>query len=425
MRGAATNYNPVNVPKTPHKPADSHSGEKVMNHVIKLAPLAIAAAVALAACGKKEEAPKAEAAKAAAPAAPQKGQIKIGHVAPLTGGIAHLGKDNENGAKLAAKEINAAGGVKIGDQVFDIVIVGEDDKADPKEGTLAAQKIVDSGAVAIVGHLNSGTTIPASKIYTDANMAQISPSATNPKYTEQGFKTTFRVVANDNQQGGVLANYAHDALKAKTMAIVDDRTAYGQGLADVVEKVAKEKGIKVVAREFATDKTTDFNAILTKIRGSKPDVIMYGGMDATAGPMAKQMKQLGIKSVLLAGDGVCSPEFVKLAGDAAGIMHCSMAGEAVEKLAKGEEFKAKYKAEFNQDVQIYSPYSYDAVYVIVDAIKRAGKVDRAAITAAMPATNYPGLTGTIAFDEKGDIKNGAISMFKVAGDKLEYISTVR
>jgi branched-chain amino acid transport system substrate-binding protein len=396
-----------------------------MNHsVIKLAPLAIAAAVALAACGKKEEPVKADAPKPA-PAAAQKGQIKIGHVAPLTGGIAHLGKDNENGAKLAAKEINAAGGVKVGDQAFDIVIVGEDDKADPKEGTLAAQKIVDSGAVAVVGHLNSGTSIPASKIYSDASMTQISPSATNPKLTEQGFKTTFRVVANDNQQGGVLANYAHDALKAKTMAIVDDRTAYGQGLADVVEKVAKEKGIKVVGREFATDKTTDFNAILTKIRASKPDVIMYGGMDATAGPLAKQMKQLGIKSVLLAGDGVCSPEFIKLAGDAAPILHCSMAGEAVEKLAKGEEFKAKYKAEFNQDVQIYSPYSYDAVYVIADAIKRAGKSDRAAITGVMPATNYPGLTGTIAFDEKGDLKNGAISMFKVSGDKLEYISTVR
>ncbi|MCU0770018.1 MAG: branched-chain amino acid ABC transporter substrate-binding protein, partial [Burkholderiaceae bacterium] len=350
--------------------------------------------------------------------------IKIGHVAPLTGGIAHLGKDNELGAQLAAKEINAAGGIKIGDQVFEIVILGEDDKADPKEGTLAAQKIVDSGAVAVVGHLNSGTSIPASKIYSDAGMTQISPSATNPKLTEQGFKTTFRVVANDNQQGGVLANYAADALKAKTMAIVDDRTAYGQGLADVVERVAKEKGIKI-AREFATDKTTDFNAILTKVRGTKPDVVFYGGMDATAGPMAKQMKQLGIKSVLLAGDGVCSPEFIKLAGDAAGLLHCSMAGEAVEKLAKGEEFKAKFKAAWGQDVQVYSPYSYDAVYVIADAIKRAGKADRAAITAAMPATSYPGLTGTIAFDEKGDIKNGAISMFKVAGDKLEYISTVR
>ncbi len=393
--------------------------------IITLVPLAIAAAVALAACGKKEEPAKTEAPKAAAAAAPAKLQLKIGHVAPLTGGIAHLGKDNELGAQLAAKEINAAGGVKIGDQVYEVVILGEDDKADPKEGTLAAQKIVDSGAVAVVGHLNSGTSIPASKIYSDANMTQISPSATNPKLTEQGFKTTFRVVANDNQQGGVLANYAHDALKAKTMAIVDDRTAYGQGLADVVEKVGKEKGIKIVAREFATDKTTDFNAILTKIKATKPDVIMYGGMDATAGPLAKQMKQLGIKSVLLAGDGVCSPEFIKLAGDAAPVLHCSMAGEAVEKLAKGEEFKAKFKATFNQEVQIYSPYSYDAVYTIVDAVKRAGKADRAAITGVMPATNYPGLTGTIAFDEKGDIKGGAISMFKVSGDKLEYISTVR
>lgn len=396
-----------------------------MNRVIKFAPVAIAAAVALAACGKKEEAAPAPAPKAAAPAAPAKTQLKIGHVAPLTGGIAHLGKDNELGAQLAAKEINAAGGLKVGDVTYEIVIVGEDDKADPKEGTLAAQKIVDSGAVAVVGHLNSGTSIPASKIYSDASMTQISPSATNPKFTQQGFKTTFRVVANDNQQGAVLANYAQDALKAKTIAIVDDRTAYGQGLADVVERVAKEKGMKVVAREFATDKTTDFNAILTKVRATKPDVIMYGGMDATAGPMAKQIKQLGIKAPLLAGDGVCSPEFIKLAGDAAGILHCSMAGEAVEKLAKGEDFKARFKKEFGQDVQIYSPYSYDAVYVIADAIKRGGKADRATITSALPATNYPGLTGTIVFDDKGDLKNGAISMFKVTGDKLEYISTVR
>ncbi len=359
------------------------------------------------------------------PAAPQKVQLKIGHVAPLTGGIAHLGKDNENGAQLAAKEINAAGGVKLGDQVYEVVIIGEDDKADPKEGTLAAQKIVDSGAVAVVGHLNSGTSIPASKIYSDAGMTQISPSATNPKLTEQGFKTTFRVVANDNQQGAVLANYAHDALKAKTMAIVDDRTAYGQGLADVVEKVAKEKGIKIVAREFATDKTTDFNAILTKIRGQQARRRhlrrhgRHGRPDGQADEAARhQVGAAGRRRRLLAR--------VHQAGWRRGVdLHCSMAGEAVEKLAKGEEFKAKYKATFNQDVQIYSPYSYDAVYIIADAVKRAGKADRAAITAAMPATNYPGLTGTIAFDEKGDIKGGAISMFKVSGDKLEYISTVR
>jgi branched-chain amino acid transport system substrate-binding protein len=396
-----------------------------MNHLFKIAPVAIAAVVALAACGKKEEVAKAEPAKAAAPAAAPAEIIKIGHVAPLTGGIAHLGKDNENGAKMAADEINAAGGLKIGDKTYKLEIVAEDDKADPKEGTLAAQKIVDSGAIAVVGHLNSGTTIPASKIYADANMAQISPSATNPKYTEQGFKTAFRVVANDNQQGAVLANFAATEMKAKTVAIIDDRTAYGQGLADVFEKVAKEKGLKVTTREFTNDKATDFNAILTKVRAGKPDLIMYGGMDATAGPMAKQIKQLGIKAPLLAGDGVCSPEFIKLAGDAADILSCSMAGEAVEKLAKGEEFKAKYKQKFGTDVQVYSPYSYDAVYIIADAIKRAGKVDRAAVAAAVPATNLTGLTGQIAFDEKGDIKGGAISMFAVKEGKLNYISTVR
>ncbi|MFN7570942.1 MAG: branched-chain amino acid ABC transporter substrate-binding protein [Betaproteobacteria bacterium] len=392
-----------------------------MKRQVQLAALTVAAAAVLAACGKKEEPAK----KAEAAPPPPVAVIKIGHVAPLTGGIAHLGKDNENGARLAVEEINAAGGIKIGDKTFNVELVAEDDKADPKEGTVAAQKLVDAGVAAVVGHLNSGTSIPASKIYADANVTQISPSATNPKLTEQGFKTTFRVVANDNQQGAVLANYAAEALKAKTIAIVDDRTAYGQGLADVVERVAKEKGLKVVAREFTNDKATDFNAILTKIRGTKPDVIMYGGMDATAGPMAKQMKQLGIKSVLLAGDGVCSPEFIKLAGDAAGVLHCSMAGEAVEKLARGAEFVDKYKKRFNADVQVYSPYSYDAVYVITDAIKRAGNADRAAITGAMPATNYPGVTGTIAFDDKGDIKGGAISMFQVKGDKLEYVSTVR
>jgi branched-chain amino acid transport system substrate-binding protein len=229
--------------------------------IIKAAPLAaiaVAVAVALSACGKKEEPAKAEAAKAPAAAAAPAEVIKIGHVAPLSGGIAHLGKDNENGARLAIEEINAAGGVKLGDKTYKLDLVAEDDKADPKEGTLVAQKIVDSGAVAVVGHLNSGTSIPASKIYADANVTQVTPSATNPKLTDQGFKTTFRVLANDNQQGAVLANYANDTLKAKTIAIIDDRTAYGQGLADVVERTAKEKGLKVVTREFTNDKASDF-----------------------------------------------------------------------------------------------------------------------------------------------------------------------
>ncbi len=401
-----------------------------MNHqLIRFAPVAIAAALAVTACGRQETpAPKAAATPAPAPA-PAKAAgsdvVKIGHVGPISGAIAHLGKDNENGARLAVEEINAAGGVKIGDQTVKLELLTGDDKADPKDGTLVAQKMIDDGVVALVGHLNSGTTIPASKLYSDANLSHVSPSATAVKLTEQGFKTTFRVVARDDKQGAALANFAAGPMKAKTVAVIDDRTPYGQGLADEFEKFAKEKGLKVVGREFTNDKASDFNAILTKIRSMKPDVVMYGGMDATAGPMAKQMKQLGMKSTLLAGDGVCSPEFIKLAGNAADIMKCSNAGEAVEKLAKGADFVAKYKKRFNTDVQIYSPYSYDAVYVIAEAMKKAGKADRASITTALRDTNYDGLTGKVAFDAKGDVKDGAISMFEVKDGKLSYVSTVR
>lgn len=397
-----------------------------MNHqFIRFAPVAIAAALALTACNRQETpAPKAATTPAPAPAAAAD-VVKIGHIGPISGAIAHLGKDNENGARLAVEEINAAGGFKMGDKTVKLELLTGDDKADPKDGTLVAQKMIDDGVVALVGHLNSGTTIPASKLYSDANLSHISPSATAVKLTEQGFKTTFRVVARDDKQGAALANFAAGPMKAKTVAVIDDRTPYGQGLADEFEKFAKAKGLKVVGREFTNDKASDFNAILTKVRSMKPDVVMYGGMDATAAPMAKQMKQLGMKSTLLAGDGVCSPEFIKLAGNAADIMKCSNAGEAVEKLAKGADFVAKYKKRFNTDVQVYSPYSYDAVFVIVEAMKKAGKADRASITTALRDTSYDGLTGKVAFDAKGDIKDGAISMFEVKDGKLSYLSTVR
>lgn len=360
-------------------------------------------------------------------AAPQSttGEILVGMYGSLTGDGASFGQSSVEGAQLAVEEINAAGGVKMGDKTVKLELLTGDDKADPKDGTLVAQKMIDDGVVALVGHLNSGTTIPASKLYSDANLSHISPSATAVKLTEQGFKTTFRVVARDDKQGAALANFAAGAMKAKTVAVIDDRTPYGQGLADEFEKFAKEKGLKVVGREFTNDKASDFNAILTKVRSLKPDVVMYGGMDATAAPMAKQMKQLGMKSTLLAGDGVCSPEFIKLAGNAADIMKCSNAGEAVEKLAKGADFVARYKKRFNSEVQVYSPYSYDAVFVIVEAMKKAGKADRASITTALRDTSYDGLTGKVAFDAKGDVKDGAISMFEVKDGKLSYLSTVR
>jgi branched-chain amino acid transport system substrate-binding protein len=214
-------------------------------------------------------------------------------------------------------------------------------------------------------------------------------------------------------------------MKAKTVAIIDDRTAYGQGLADIVEEVVKAHGATVVAREYTDNKASDFNAILTKIRATKPDVIVYGGMDDTAGPMAKQVHELGIKTPLVSGDGACSPEFIKLAGDGADQMTCTRAGEAVERLPKGEQFMNRYQAKFGSTVQIYAPYAYDAVYVIVDAIRRAGSLDRAAVAAAVATTSYDGLTGHIAFDSKGDLKNGAISVYKMQDGKINFVSTTR
>src|ERR1700748_2816438 len=275
--------------------------------------------------------------------------VKIGHVAPLTGGIAHLGKDNENGARLAVEEINAKG-LTINGQKVTLQLDPQDDAADPRTATQVAQKLVDDNVVAVGGHPNSGTSISASKIYSDAGIVQISPSATTPAYTQQGFKTTYRVVATDAQQGPALANYASKGLKVKSVAIVDDSTAYGQGLANEFEKTAKSLGLTVVSHDATNDKAVDFRAILTKIKGEKPDAIMYGGMDATGGPFAKQAKQLAINAKVLAGDGVCTEDLSKLAGDAADNVICSQAGMALEKMAGGSEFQAKYQKRFKQPI---------------------------------------------------------------------------
>jgi branched-chain amino acid transport system substrate-binding protein len=256
-------------------------------------------------------------------------------------------------------------------------LLGEDDQADPKQGTTVAQKLIDAKVNGVVGHLNSGTTIPASKLYHDAGIPQISPSATNPKYTQQGFKTAYRVMANDEQQGKVLGDYATHQLAAKKIAIIDDRTAYGQGVADEFEKAAKAGGATIVAREFTNDKATDFAAILTKIKSKKPDIVMYGGMDAQAGPMAQQLKKLGIKSRMLFADGGCTTEFHKLSGDAGEGHYCSLPGLPLDKMPGGPAFKEKYAKRFNVDIQLYAPYAYDAASVMIDAMKRANSVEPA------------------------------------------------
>ncbi len=374
--------------------------------------LSVVLAAGLGACGKKPE----------TPASAGEVVIKIGSVAPLTGPQAHLGRDNANGTRLALEEINARGVLLAGKKVR-FELISEDDQADPKTATIVAQKLVDAQVKGVIGHLNSGTSIPASKIYLDAGIPQISPSATAIKYTEQGFKTAFRTMTNDRQQGKVLGEFAVRKMGGKRVAIVDDRTAYGQGLADEVEKAVKASGGQVVAREYTSDRSTDFTAILTTIKGKNPDVLFYGGMDPQGAPMVKQMHGLGLKARYLGGDGVQTTEFLKLAGKDSEGVTASSPGLPLDTMPGGKSFRDKFVSKFGP-IQTYAPYAYDATHALVEAMRIADSAEPAKYLAAMPRVRFTGVTGEIGFDEKGDVLGGAITLYRVKGGKWEVVETV-
>jgi branched-chain amino acid transport system substrate-binding protein len=384
--------------------------------------LVAAAAVALAGCGDQKPAAKADK-SAAAPAAAAGGlEVKIGHVGPLTGGIAHLGKDNENGARMAVDEANAAG-IKIDGKAVKFLFVAEDDQADPKVGTTVAQKLVDAKVAGVVGHLNSGTSIPASPIYSQAGIPVISGSATNPKLTEQGFKTQFRVVGRDDQQGPAVASYLASNNKPKLVAVIDDATAYGEGIANEVEKTLNASGIKTLPREKGTDKTTDWKAILTKLRGRNPDAVFYGGMDATGGPLLKQGRELGMKAVFSFGDGACTEEMAKLAGQAAEGLLCSQAGIPVA--AADKKFLEAYKKKFNADPILYAPFTYDAANLLIQAMQKANSADPAKYLPELQKISFTGATGSISFDGKGDRKDAEMTIFTMKGGKIEPLAVIK
>ena len=389
---------------------------------LRHATAALIAAALLVACGKEAAPPPA--AKAGAPKAPEVLTVRIGSASPLTGPQAHIGIDIRNGVQLAIEDANAAN-IEIGGRKVKFEMVAEDDEANPTKATTVAQKLADAGVAGVIGHFNSGASIPASKIYADAGIPQISPSSTNPKYTQQGFKTTFRVVAHDDQQGPTLARFAAGTLQVKSVAVIDDSTAYGQGLADAFENTIKGLNVKIVAREHTTDKDTDFKAILTKIKGRNPDLIMFGGIDPQAGPMIKQMKELGIKAKFIGGDGMQTPNFIKLAGDASDGAMASIPGLPKDQMPGGKGFLEKYKAKFGQEVELFAPMGYDAVFVFVEAMKRAGSADPAKYLPEIGKTDYQGVIGPIAFDDKGDLKNGPITIYVVKGGQWAPLETVK
>ena len=356
------------------------------------------------------------------PNAPKAIEVRIGHVAPLTGGIAHLGKDNENGARLAIDEANAAE-VKIGGANVTFKLLAEDDAAEPRTGVTVAQKLVDARVAGVVGHLNSGTSIPAAPIYASAGIPVISGSATNPKLTELGFRSQFRAVGRDDQQGPAIATYIASQRLAKVVAIVDDATAYGEGVANGVESRLRLAGIRVLPREKGTDKTTEWKAVLTKIRTRSPDAIFYGGMDATAGPLLRQARDLGVHAVFAFGDGACTDMMSRLAGRAAEGMVCSQAGIPPE--YANRRFVAAYKKKFHADPILYAPYTYDAAKLLIEAMKQAESTEPRNYLPVLRAITYKGATGTIQFDEKGDRRDSEITIFTMAAGRIEPLAFVR
>ena len=339
--------------------------------------------------------------------------VKIGHVAPVSGAQAHYGKDNENGARMAIEDLNAKG-VTIGGRKVKLELVAEDDAADPKQGTAAAQKLCDAKVAGVAGHLNSGTTIPASAVYNQCGIPHITPSATNPKLTQQGFKTTFRLLANDNALGAGLALHASNNLKLKRIAIIDDRTAYGQGVAEVFKKTALAQGIQVVDEQYTNDKATDFMAILTAVKSKNPDAVFYGGMDPQAGPMLRQMDQLGLSNLkFFGGDGICTAKLAELSGGAKSLngVVCAEGGASLDKMPGGKAWMARYEAKYPKQFQVYSPYVYDAVHVLVDAMVKAGSADPKVYLSKLAATDYQGVTTKVAFEADGELKNPAMTLY--------------
>ncbi|AJK50192.1 branched-chain amino acid ABC transporter substrate-binding protein [Burkholderia plantarii] len=338
--------------------------------------------------------------------------VVIGHSAPLTGPQAANGKDNENGARLAVDELNKQH-VMVAGKAVTFKLDSQDDQADPKVGVQVAQNLVDHGVVAVLGPYNSGVAIPASRVYSGAGVPLL-PVASNPALTQQGFTNIFRIGASDEQLGGTMAEFAVKTLKAKTAAIIDDRTAYGQGVAQQFEKVAKASGLTIVDHQFTNSQATDFLGILTAIKAENPDVIFFGGYAAQGAPMAKQMRQRGLRAKLLGGDGICSADMGKVAGDAASIVYCAQGGVALEKTARGRDFLKKYQDAYHTPTQVYGVNYYDGVKMLADAMVKAGTTtDKAKLTAQLAREHYQGVAGTYSFDARGDLQGAPTTVYVI------------
>ncbi|MFT3720563.1 branched-chain amino acid ABC transporter substrate-binding protein [Pseudorhodoferax sp.] len=364
----------------------------------------------------------AVAAIAAAAASAQEQVIRIGHSGPLSGPNAYAGKDNENGVRLAIEDLNAKK-ISVGGKTLKFELASEDDQCDPKQGVNVAQKLVDSGVKFVLGPYCSGVAIPASRVY-DGGDVLVSTVGTNPKVTQGGYKHLFRIIASDNQIGSSMAVYAAQVLKVKKVGVIDDRTAFGQGLADEFVKEAGRQGLAVVGKEFTTDKATDFSAILTNLKGKQPDVIFFGGYAPQAAPMTQQMKRLAIPAKLLGGDTLCSPEMGKLGGEAVDdTVFCAQAGTMVQDGSPAAAWRARYKARFGQDADAYAASYYDQTMFIGEAMAKGGSTDSLKVSEYLHGHAYQGVAASYAYDAQGNLQKAPVTVSTFKGQKMTPLAS--
>ncbi|RLM16690.1 branched chain amino acid ABC transporter substrate-binding protein [Gibbsiella quercinecans] len=344
--------------------------------------------------------------------------VLIGLAGPLTGPSARIGKDLENGAQLAIRDANSQNPT-LGGKPVTFKLVSEDDQSDPRTAVAVAQRLVDQGVAGVVGHWNTGTSIPAARIYHDAGIAQVAPVATGHAYTQQGFDTSFRVMGHDDDGGNYAGQYAVNVLKAKRIAVIDDRTAFGQGLADEFIKSLAAQGVQVVAREYVDDKTVDFSAVLTSIRSKNADLIFFGGVDSQAAPLARRIKQLGINATLMGAGGFVSQTFLTLAQKEGEGVVALEPGLPVEQMPGGKAFEQAYRDRYKTHIELHAPFAYDATRVLIAAIEQADSADPAKYLPKLRAIQYQGVTGTLAFDAQGNLLQPSFTVYKVVAGKWQ------
>lgn len=344
--------------------------------------------------------------------------VLIGLAGPLTGPSARIGKDLENGARLAIADANAQKPTLNGKPVT-FKLVSEDDQSDPRTAVAVAQRLVDEGVAGVVGHWNTGTSIPAARIYHDAGIAQVAPVATGHGYTQQGFDTSFRVMGHDDDGGNYAGQYAVKTLKAKRIAVIDDRTAFGQGLADEFIKSLQAQGVQPVTREYVDDKTVDFSAVLTTVRSKNADLIFFGGVDSQAAPLVRKLKQLGMNAQLMGAGGFVSQTFLTLAQwEGEGVVALEP-GLPLEQMPGGKAFEQAYRDRYHTHIELHAPFAYDATRVLIAAIEQADSANPADYLPKLRAIHYQGVTGDIAFDAQGNLQQPSFTLYRVVDGKWQ------